>query len=85
MEEITILPFTQNHQPAGIRLSRLPPGNILRRIGLRLRDVIVSVNGDPITAPEQAEEFLRELARGGDISIDIKRNGYDRELELNIE
>jgi type II secretory pathway component PulC len=85
MEEITILPFTQNHQPSGIRLSRLPPGNILRKMGLRLRDVIVSVNGDPITDPEQADDFLRELTRVGAVSIFIKRNGYDRELELSIE
>jgi type II secretion system protein C len=85
MGEVTILPFTQNDQPAGIILSRVPPNNILRKMGLRLKDVIVGVNGDPITDPEQADDFLRELARGGDVSIDIKRNGHDRELELSIE
>jgi type II secretion system protein C len=85
LAEITILPFIQNHQPAGIKLSRLPPDNILRKMGLRISDVIESVNGDPITDPEQADDFLRKLARGGDVSIYIKRNGYDRELELSIE
>lgn len=83
--EVTILPFTQEDQPSGIRLGRLPPKNILRKMGLRLKDVIVGVNGVLLTEPDQATELFRKLAEGGEITLEIKRRGFTRQIQLNIE
>ena len=85
LQEISTLPYMLDNQPVGIRLSRLPTDCILRKMGLRLGDVIVNVNGDPITDPQQCEDFLRTLTQERDVSIHVKRNGFDQEIALSIE
>jgi general secretion pathway protein C len=85
LEKVTILPFKQDGQAAGFRLSKLPPKNILRKMGLRLRDVIVGVNGEAITDPDQASYVFQKLAQGGEVTLEIKRRGLARRIQLDIE
>ena len=75
----------QDDQPAGFRISRVQPRSVLRKIGLRSRDVIVGVNDQEITSPEQAVEFFQTLAEGGDVTIKIKRRRRSRQIKLSIE
>jgi general secretion pathway protein C len=85
LEEVDIYPYKQGDQPVGFRISRVPPQSVLRKIGLRSRDVIVGVNDQEITSPEQAVEFFQTLAEGGDVTIKIKRWGRSRQIKLSIE
>jgi type II secretion system protein C len=85
LEEIGISPYMQGDRPAGFRISRVPPQIVLRKMGLRSRDVIVGVNDQEITSPEQAVEFFQTLAEGGDVTIKIKRRRRSRQIKLNIE
>jgi len=85
LEEVDIYPYLQGDQPVGFRISRVPPQSVLRKIGLRNRDVIVGVNNQEITSPEQVVEFLQTLAEGGDVTIKIKRRHRNRQIKLSIE
>ena len=85
MEEINISPNTQDGQPSGFRISNIPRQSILRKMGLRNRDVITDVNDQPITGPEQAAQVFEKLSQGGEISINITRRGRSRKINLNIE
>jgi general secretion pathway protein C len=85
LEEVDIYPYKQDDQPAGFRISKVPPQSVLRKIGLRSRDVIVGVNDQEITSPEQAVEFFQTLAEGGDVTIKIKRRRRSRQIKLSIE
>jgi len=85
LQEMNISPYLQGDQPAGFRLNRIPPQNIFRKMGLRSRDVVVGVNDEAITGPEQAVDFLRKLGEGGEVTIKIKRRRRARQIRLNIE
>jgi type II secretory pathway component PulC len=49
----------------------LPPESILIAMGLRSGDLIIGVNDQPITGPEQAAEFFQTLKQGGDVTIQV--------------
>jgi general secretion pathway protein C len=85
LEKVDIYPYVQGGQSVGFRISRVPPRSVLRKIGLRSRDVIVGVNDQEITSPEQAAEFFQTLAEGGDVTIKIKRRRRSRQIKLSIE
>ena len=85
LQEINVAPYMQGDQSTGIRLNRVPAKNIFRKMGLRSRDVIVGVNGESISGPEQAEDFIRTLGQGGEVTITIKRRRRTHQIRLNIE
>jgi general secretion pathway protein C len=85
LQEVNVAPYTQGDQAAGLRLNRIPAKNIFRKMGLRSRDVIVGINGEPISGPEQVGDFIRTLGNGGEVTITIKRRRRTRQINLNIE
>jgi type II secretion system protein C len=85
LQEVNVAPYMQGDQAAGFRLNRIPANNIFRKMGLRSRDVIVGVNGEAISGPEQAEDLIRTVGEGGEVTITIKRRRRTRQLKLNIE
>ena len=85
LQEVKVAPYMQGDQSAGFRLNRVPPKNILRKMGLRSRDVIVGVNGEAISGPEQAGDFIRTLGEGGEITITLNRRHRNYQIKLNIE
>jgi PDZ domain-containing secreted protein len=54
-------------------------------MGLRSRDVIVGVDDDDITSPDQASDFFERLAAGDEVTIRVKRRRRTRQIKLNIE
>jgi len=40
-------------------------------MGLRSGDLIIGVNDQAITGPEQATEFFQKLKQGGDVTIKL--------------
>jgi type II secretion system protein C len=89
MEKLSITPFVQDDQPAGFIIGKIPRGSVLTKMGLRNGYVVTQVNDTPITGPEQAAEFFRTLADGGEVTIQVKRSRgvrrRARQINLNIE
>jgi type II secretion system protein C len=89
MQAVQISPYQQEDQSAGFMLGRIPPNSVLAKMGLRNRDVIMGMNGEIITDPDQAADFFQTLAVGGEITINIKRGRgvrlRHRQIKLNIE
>jgi type II secretory pathway component PulC len=54
-------------------------------MGLRSRDVIVGIDDETITGPDQAADFFQRLAGGGEVTIKLKRRRRTRQIKLNIE
>jgi general secretion pathway protein C len=84
-EKVRLTPYMQGNQPSGFRISNIPADSILRKMGLRSRDVIVGVDDDEITSPDQASGFFEKLAAGGDVTIKVKRRRRTRQINLSIE
>jgi len=89
MQELKVSPFMQGDQPAGFIISNIPRESVLTRMGLRNGYVITQLNDQAITGPDQATEFFRTLAQGGEVSIQVRRSrGVRRRsqmINLNIE
>ena len=85
MEQLRIAPYQRNDQPSGFRISGIRRDSVLRKLGLRSRDIIKEVNGQVMTSPAQAEDFFRTLSEGGELKIKLKRRRRDRWIHLNID
>ena len=83
--QLAIEPYSRDNQQSGFRLGRIPRDNILRKMGLYSRDVIVGIDDEIISDSDQASDFLRTIADGGEVTIKIKRGGRTRQINLNIE
>ena len=85
MQQMRISPYVLKGEPSGFRISRLPAKSVLRRMGLLSGDVVMQVNDESITSPEQAADFFGKLAEGGEVAITVKRRRRTRRIQLNIE
>jgi type II secretion system protein C len=89
LQELTISPFMQDDQPAGFIISKIPRGSILTKMGLRNGYVVTQLNDQEITSPDQADDFFRTLAEGGEVTIQVSRSRgtrrRSRQINLNIQ
>ena len=85
MEQMKIAPYKSGDQEAGFRLGSITRDSVLRKMGLRSRDVIVGIDDEIITSPNQASGFFKKLADGGEVTIKLKRRRRTRQIKLNIE
>lgn len=89
LQELKVSPFVQGDEPAGFIISNIPRGSVLTKMGLRNGYVVTQLNDQAITSPDQAAEFFRTLANGGEVSIQIRRSRgvrrRSRQINLNIE
>ncbi|MDX1570613.1 MAG: type II secretion system protein GspC [Xanthomonadales bacterium] len=82
-QQIRALPFTENGQPVGVRLMAGSNSEILSKLGLRSSDIILSVNGIPLTDPARQFELLELLNKQTQFQVRLRRSG--REMTLNID
>ena len=85
IEESKISPYMQGGQPSGFRIGKIPPQSILRKMGLRSRDVITGVDDTAIESSEHAAEVFKRISEGGVVTVTIKRRRLTRKIKLNIE
>lgn len=85
MRAIGVRPHIEAGRPGGILIYNIDPASIFRRMGLKNGDVIIAVNGKPVTSTQQTVEFYDALRKGGTISLEIKRGQTKQELRFLIE
>lgn len=59
----------------GYRISSKGNDALFSQFGLQSGDVVTSVNGISLDAPEKGAAALRELAKANDVTLIVKRNG----------
>jgi type II secretion system protein C len=84
LQQLTIIPYKAGEQPAGFRFGNIPSNSVLRKMGLRSRDVITGINDEAITDPAQAAGFFQTLSEGGDVTIKVRRRRRTRQIQLSI-
>jgi general secretion pathway protein C len=84
-QEIRVWPHFEEDQPGGLLIYNIEPGSIFARMGLENGDVIVAVNGKPVTKVLQAVEFYNALKKGGTVNLEIKRDETKQELHFIIQ
>lgn len=68
----------------GYRLVEMQPGSIYAQLGLQAMDVIMGVNGTPVTNPQQAMEMYNTLRNSPGIEISVERDGRKQDLKYKI-
>jgi type II secretion system protein C len=84
LKQVYVKPIEEVDGPAGFMIRRIRRGSIPWRMGFRNGDLIKSVNGKAISSPDQADTFFQTLKEGGEITVEIKRSGLIRQLQLEI-
>jgi general secretion pathway protein C len=84
MSEIGVRPHLEGGRPSGLLIYNIRPDSIFSRIGLENGDVIMAVNGRPITTTRQATVFYQALKSGGLILLRIKRGENIQDLRFEI-
>lgn len=81
---IRVVPFEVGGEVVGLQIPRGHEAPLLREVGLRPGDVIVGVDGRPLTSPEAALEGFTEAWEKGTTVIDVLRKGRRVVLVLRI-
>jgi general secretion pathway protein C len=72
MRDARIVPYMEAGRLAGYRLSNIKPGSVYQQLGLRNNDVVLSVNGDTLTGPDQLVSLYEDLSGRGGGSVDLR-------------
>ncbi len=54
------------------------------QIGLRVNDVVLKLNGQPVEGAEQLRRMLREIPAGRKVSLEISRDGNIQTLAVEL-
>jgi len=85
LRQINVVPVFKNGKAYGYRINFLSPISILRKIGLRVGDIIVSINGEPTTNPSSLLGIYSQLRDMNSVSINLIRNSRKKTIFVEIE
>ncbi len=68
----------------GFRLRTMLRDSAFARLGLRSNDIVLGVNGEPLTHMNQADSLYRQLEQGEDIRLNIQRNGRQQDIFVRL-
>jgi general secretion pathway protein C len=84
MQEVRIEPvFGAEQQMRGVKFNH-NDRQVMRALGLRPGDVIVEVNGQPVSDPSVFQGLLGNLSSQTSITLGIERNGHRENLNINM-
>ena len=79
------VPEMQGGEMVGFRLMQIQPGSFYEKIGLKLGDIITSVNGQKVTDVNKAFDMLKELKHMNSLDLGTLRNGKEVNLNYDIQ
>ncbi len=82
MHQINVQPYETDEHFGGLILSRIKPKSIFEKIGLQNRDIVTGINEKPIESVQDALQFYNDIQVLSSLSIDIKRQGKSKTLDL---
>ena len=82
--ELQLTPVRRNRRIIGFRLPQILPPT-LQLVGLEAEDILLSVNGSPLTSHERLEEMVEEVAGAHELSLEYERRGEQRRTVLRLK
>jgi general secretion pathway protein C len=83
MHAVSVRPEKKGDDVVGLRIAVLKPGTALDALGVRSGDVLLSMNGIPLTAPDRMLEAYARARTEPRLRLVIVRE--DRQLQLDYE
>jgi len=84
-KQINIVPAFKNGKAFGYRINYIAPNSVLNKIGLKVGDIIVSINGEPTTSPDKIMNLYSQIKEMTSVNLDIIRNGTKKTLFIVIK
>lgn len=81
-QSVNLAPRNEGGKATGLVVSAKDDGTMMRLAGLQKGDIIVSVNGRPVTA---AAELAAQIRPGARLSLEIERGGQKLPVALVLE
>ena len=81
-KSIGFAPRNEGGRVTGLVLQPLDDGTMLRLAGFQAGDIVVRVNGRPVTS---SADILAQLRPGSRLSVEIERGGSKVPIALNLE
>jgi len=69
----------------GFLVREITPGSVYEKLGLRMGDVIRTVNGTPVNNAEDAMKFYQQLAELSNVRLEVLRAGKVEQLQYNLQ
>ncbi len=85
LKQINIVPVFKKGKAYGYVINYLSPDSVLRKIGLKVGDVIISINGQPTTDPSALMGLYAQLKDLNSVSINLIRNSQKKTIFVQIE
>ncbi len=85
LKEINVGPVFNKGQAIGYRINYLSNNSIIKKIGLKKGDIIISINGEPTTDPNAIITLYSELKDLTGVSIDLIRNNKKKTIFVEIQ
>ena len=77
-------PHFRNGKPDGLALSRIRPGSIFAKLGLRNGDIVQGMNDSSIESPDDILALYKKLKSGSRVAIQISRKGQQKTINYDF-
>lgn len=80
-----VIPHYVKGKTQGFKIVGVRPNSLYSFLGVRSGDILKSVNGEQISSPTKALEFLEALKTTSQVTIDIERRNQKKTFEYEIK
>ncbi|MCA9592910.1 MAG: general secretion pathway protein GspC [Myxococcales bacterium] len=85
LKNVLVRPVQKNGRVVGMRVLRIRPDTLLGKLGLANGDVIQSINGFQLSAPDKALQAYARLRTASNIALKVERKGKPMTIDLHIQ
>jgi general secretion pathway protein C len=83
-DQLTLLGRYVPHPRGGALLERSPSGGLPEKLGLKVGDVITSLNGKSLSGPGDVARLYDQLVKNERVSVDVLRSGGKMNFGLQV-
>ncbi len=84
LSQARIVPHLAGGKPDGFVISEIAPGSLYQQAGLQNGDILLAVNGQPITSAKQAMHMYQTLQQTSAIDLQLMRAGRLKQIHYDI-
>lgn len=85
MRTARVIPHEEGGRVVGVKLYGIRRSSLLGRLGIQNGDMLRTINGYDMTAPDSALEAYARLRNADRITINLQRRGQDQTIDYRIQ
>jgi serine protease Do len=68
----------------GVLVAEVFPGDPAEKAGIRAKDIIISVNGAPVSSSRELSKRIADIPEGGTAELEISRDGKIKKIKVKV-